>query len=94
MCSPLRLYILPKLDNLPVLEIIPIRIYTIRSRFHLAYEDWNRQALTYLNMCFKHAAALGLDVNIQAATKAHSFQERNKTTKRPAMNRREVPAFL
>ncbi|PIT70560.1 hypothetical protein CEV08_03355 [Bartonella tribocorum] len=53
--------------------------------------------LLFVSICiFKHAAALRLDVDIQAATKARVFsrKQHHKTIKRLAMDRREVLAFL
>ncbi|WP_330167714.1 hypothetical protein [Bartonella grahamii] len=45
--------------------------------FHLARKTGTaRKALIRLNMYFKYAAALGLDIDLQAATKAHALSEK------------------
>ncbi len=48
-----------------------------------------------LNLCFKHAAALGLDVDLQVTAKARALlgKQRHKTVNRPAMDWKDVPAF-
>ncbi len=45
--------------------------------FHLARKTGEaHKALIRINMCFKHAATLGLDVDLQAATKAHALSRK------------------
>ncbi len=92
---PLRLHILPKLGCLPVSEITQTEIRnTLAPIWHtkagVAYRALNR-----LNLCLKHAAALGLDVDLQATEKARSLlgKQRHKVINRPAMDWRDVPAF-
>ena len=48
-----------------------------------------------LNICLKHAAALGLDVDLQATMKARALlgKSRHKPQNIPAMNWKDVPAF-
>ncbi|WP_375685558.1 tyrosine-type recombinase/integrase, partial [Bartonella sp. TT110JLCBS] len=48
-----------------------------------------------LNICLKHAAALGLNVDLQATEKARALlgKQRHKTQNFPAMDWRDVPAF-
>ncbi|EJF78033.1 hypothetical protein ME7_00024 [Bartonella birtlesii LL-WM9] len=53
------------------------------------------RALNRLNLCLKHAAALGLDVDLQATEKARALlgKQRHKVINRPAMDWKDVPAF-
>ncbi|EJF77471.1 hypothetical protein MCO_01202 [Bartonella sp. DB5-6] len=85
---PLRLHILPKLGCLQVSEITQTEIRnTLAPIWHTA--------LMRLNLCLKHAADLGLDVDLQATEKAQALsgKQRHKITNRPAMDWRDVPAF-
>ncbi|WP_409361098.1 tyrosine-type recombinase/integrase [Bartonella heixiaziensis] len=92
---PLRLHILPKLGCLPVSEITQTEIRnTLAPIWHTKAGTANR-ALIRLNLCLKHAAALGLNVDLQATEKARALlgKQRHKTQNLPAMDWREVPAF-
>ncbi len=93
--SPLRLYILPKLGCLPVSEITPTEIRNVLAPIWHSKAVTARKALNRLNICLKHAAALGLDVDLQAVTKAQALlgKQRHKTQNFPAMDWRKVPAF-
>ncbi|EJF85293.1 tyrosine-type recombinase/integrase [Bartonella rattimassiliensis] len=92
---PLRLHILPKLGCLPVSEITQTEIRnTIAPIWHTKAGTANR-ALIRLNLCLKHAAALGLDVDLQAVEKARALlgKQLHKTQNRPAMDWKDVPTF-
>ncbi|WP_375682036.1 tyrosine-type recombinase/integrase [Bartonella sp. CE47NXGY] len=92
---PLRLHILPKLGCLPVSEITQTEIRNTLSPIWHTKAVIARTALIRLNLCLKHAAALGVDVDLQAVEKAKALlgKQRHKVTNRPAMDWREVPAF-
>ncbi|WP_375618844.1 MULTISPECIES: tyrosine-type recombinase/integrase [unclassified Bartonella] len=93
--TPLRLHILPKLGCLPVSEITQTEIRNTLSPIWHTKAVIARTALIRLNICLKHAAALGVDVDLQAVEKAKALlgKQRHKVTNRPAMDWREVPAF-
>jgi len=57
--------------------------------------DTARKAANRLNIVMKHAAALGVDVDLQAVEKARALlgQSRHKAQNIPAMPWAEVPAF-
>ncbi len=63
---PLRLYMLPKLGCLPVSEIAQTEIRNTLAPIWHTKARTARTALMRLNLCLKHAAALGLDVDLQA----------------------------
>ncbi len=75
--SPLKLHILPKLGCLPISEITQIEIRNILAPIcHTKAGDANT-ALMRLKLCFKHAAALGVDVDLQAVEKARALLRRD-----------------
>jgi integrase len=93
--SPLELHILPKLGKLPVSEIDQRDIRdTLAPIWHVKAET-ARKAMNRLGICIKHAAALGLDVDIQAVDKARALlgKQRHKTENTPALHWKDVPAF-
>lgn len=93
--SPLELHILPKLGSVPVAEIDQTEIRnTLQPIWHSKAET-ARKALNRLGICLKHAAALGLSVDLQATEKARALlgKQRHKTSNIPAMPWRDVPAF-
>ncbi len=93
--SPLSIHVLPKLGRVPVVEIDQIDIRdTLKPIWHDKAHT-ARKALNRLGLCLKHAAALGLDVDLQAPEKARALlgRQRHETTHIPAMPWREVPAF-
>ncbi len=92
---PLRLYILPKLGCLPVSEITQTEIRNILTPIWHSKAATAEKALNRLNLCLKHAAALGLDVDLQATEKARALlgKQLHKTQNIPAMDWKDVPAF-
>ncbi|WP_208442520.1 tyrosine-type recombinase/integrase, partial [Bartonella raoultii] len=93
--APLRLHILPKLGCLPVSEITQTEIRNTLAPIWHTKAGTACRALIRLNICLKHAAALGLDVDLQATEKARALlgKQLHKTTNRPAMDWKDVPAF-
>ena len=93
--SPIRLYVLPKLGNVPVAEIDQTDIRDTLAPIWHAKAETAKKALNRLAICMKHAAALGLDVDLQAADKARALlgKQRHKAQNLPAMPWQEVPAF-
>ncbi len=93
--TPLRLHILPKLGCLPVSEITQTEIRNTLAPIWHTKAVIARTALIRLNLCLKHAAALGVDVDLQAVEKAKALlgKQRHKVTNRPAMDWRDIPAF-
>lgn len=93
--SPLEVHILPKLGKKPVGDIDQIDIRdTLLPIWHLKAET-ARKALNRLAICMRHAAALGLEVDLQAAEKARALlgQQRHKPGNIPALPWPDVPAF-
>ncbi|WP_375617184.1 tyrosine-type recombinase/integrase, partial [Bartonella sp. AP58NXGY] len=86
---------LPKLGCLPVSEITQTEIRNTLAPIWHTKAVTARRALIRLNLCLKHAAALGLDVDLQAVTKAQALlgKQLHKAQNIPAMDWRDIPAF-
>ncbi|TNC66588.1 tyrosine-type recombinase/integrase [Rubellimicrobium roseum] len=93
--SPLELHVLPKLGRMPVSEISQTDIRDALAPIWHAKAETARKALNRLSICMQHAAALGLDVDLQACDKAKALlgKSRHKAENIPAMPWVEVPAF-
>jgi integrase len=93
--SPLTLHVLPKLGKVPVTDIDQRDIRdTLAPLWHVKAET-ARKALNRLSIVIKHAAALGLDVDLQATEKAKALlgKSRHVAKNIPAMAWAEVPSF-
>ncbi len=93
--SPLELHILPKLGKVPISEIDQRDIRDTLAPIWHEKAHTAKKAMNRLGICFRHAAALGLDVDIQAVDKAKALlgKQRHKTINTPAVPWRDVPAF-
>ena len=93
--SPLDLHVLPKLGKVPVSEIDQIDIRNTLAPIWHSKADTARKAMNRLGIVLKHAAALGLDVDLQACDKAKALlgKSRHVAQHIPAMPWQEVPAF-
>jgi integrase len=93
--SPLALHVLPKLGKMPVAEIDQTDIRDCLAPIWHTKSETARKAMNRLALCLKHAAALGLQVDLQATEKAQALlgKSRHKTENIPAMAWRDVPAF-
>ena len=93
--SPLRLYVLPKLGKVPVAEIDQTDIRDTLAPIWHSKADTAKKALNRLRICLTHAAALGLDVDLQATEKAKALlgRQRHKVQNVPSLGWSDVPAF-
>ena len=93
--SPIELHILPKLGKLPVADIDQKDIRDTLSPIWHSKADTARKALNRLSICLKHAAALGLDVDLQATEKASALlgKQRHKIKHVPSLPWQDVPSF-
>lgn len=94
--SPLELHILPRIGHLPIADIDQIDIRnTLQPIWHTKAAT-AKKALNRLGICMKHAAALGLDVDLQATDKARTLlgKQRHKEEHISALPWKEVPAFF
>ena len=93
--SPLELHILPNLGKMPVSEIDQRDIRDALAPIWHGKAHTAKKAMDRLGICIRHAAALGLDVDIQATDKAKALlgKQRHKTQNIPALPWKDVPAF-
>jgi integrase len=93
--TPLELHVLPVLGKTPVAEIDQIDIRDCLAPIWHTKADTARKAINRLNIVLRHAAALGLSVDLQATEKARALlgQTRHKPQNTPAVPWQDVPAF-
>lgn len=93
--SPLELHILPKLGDVPVGDLDQRDIRdTLAPLWHTKAATADK-ALNRLGIVMRHAAALGLEVDLQVTAKARALlgRQRHKAEKIPALPWQDVPAF-
>lgn len=93
--SPLELHVLPKLGKVPIEEIDQRDIRNVLQPIWHEKADTARKAMNRLSIVMKYAAALGLDVDIQATEKAKALLGKSKYKAKhiPALHWQEVPRF-
>lgn len=93
--SPLTLHVLPKLGKVPVTDIDQRDIRDTLAPLWHTKADTARKALNRLAIVMRHAAALGLDVDLQATDKAKALlgKSRHVAKNIPAMAWADVPGF-
>lgn len=93
--SPLELHVLPKLGRVPVDELDQQDIRNTLAPIWHTKADTARKAMNRLGIVIRHAAAMGLDVDMQATEKAKALlgKSRHQPKHVPAMDWREVPDF-
>lgn len=93
--SPLENHVIPKLGKLPVADIDQVDIRDCLAPIWHTKAETARKALNRLHLCLKHAAALGLQVDLQAPDKARALlgKSRHRAKNIPALAWQETPAF-
>jgi len=93
--SPLTLHVLPKLGKVPVTDLDQRDIRDTLAPIWHTKADTARKALNRLSLVLRHAAALGLDVDLQATEKAKALLGKTRHVPKniPAMDWRDVPDF-
>lgn len=93
--SPLTLHVLPKLGKVPVTDLDQRDIRDTLGPLWHSKAETARKALNRLAIVLRHAAALGLDVDLQATEKAKALlgKSRHVPQSIPAMAWADVPAF-
>jgi integrase len=93
--SPLTIHVLPKLGKVPVTDLDQRDIRDTLAPIWHTKADTARKAMNRLSIVLKHAAALGLDVDLQATEKAKALLGKTRHVPKniPAMDWRDVPAF-
>jgi integrase len=93
--SPLNIHVLPKLGKVPVTDLDQRDIRDTLAPIWHTKADTARKAMNRLSIVLKHAAALGLDVDLQATDKAKALlgKSRHVAKNIPAMAWTDVPDF-
>ncbi|MDP5217150.1 integrase arm-type DNA-binding domain-containing protein [Ruegeria sp. 2205SS24-7] len=93
--TPLQLHVLPKLGKVPIGDIDQKDIRDTLAPIWHQKADTARKAMNRLSIVFRHAAALGLEVDLQATDKAKALlgKQRHKPKNIPALPWQEVPDF-
>jgi integrase len=93
--SPLSTHIIPKLGTIPVEEIDQHSLVDTLGPIWHDKPEAARKALNRVSLTLKHAAALGLNVDLQATMKAKALmgKQRHKVTHIPSMPYQNAPAF-
>ena len=93
--SPIRNHILPKLGKMPVSQISQLEVKDTLSPIWHSKAVTARKALNRLNICLRHAAALGLEVDLQATEKAKILlgKQRHKQQNIASIHWKNVPQF-
>jgi integrase len=93
--SPLEIHVLPKLGDTPIEEIDQNDIRDLLAPLWHSKAVTAKKALNRIGICFRHAAARGIDVDLQATEKAKELLGRqlHQTENIPAMPWPDVPAF-
>lgn len=93
--SPLNLHVLPKLGRVPVTDLDQRDIRDTLAPIWHTKADTARKALNRLSIVMRHAAALGLDVDLQATDKAKALLGKTRHVPKniPAMAWADVPDF-
>jgi len=93
--SPLTLHVLPKLGRVPVTDLDQRDIRDTLAPLWHTKADTARKAINRLSIVLRHAAALGLDVDLQATDKAKALlgKSRHVAKNIPAMAWADVPGF-
>lgn len=93
--GPLEIHVLPKLGRVPVAEIDQVDIKQVLSPIWHEKPEVAKKAVDRLGIVIQHAAAMGLDVDIQATAKAKALLGKQRRTVRhtPSLSWQETPAF-
>jgi integrase len=93
--SPLSSHIIPKLGTAPVEDIDQHALVETLGPIWHDKPEAARKALNRVNLTLKHAAALGLNVDLQATMKAKALmgKQRHEVTHIPSMPYQDAPAF-
>jgi integrase len=93
--TPLELHVLPKLGKVPVEDLDQRDIRDVLAPIWHTKADTARKAMNRLSLVLLHAAALGLEVDLQAVAKAKALlgKTRHEPKNIPSLPWPEVPAF-
>lgn len=93
--TPLELHVLPKLGKVPVQDIDQRDIRDVLTPIWHTKADTARKAMSRLNLVLQYAAALGLEVDLQAVAKAKALlgKTRHEPKNIPSLTWAAAPSF-
>lgn len=93
--GPMKNHVIPKIGNYPIEEIDQHVVRDLLKPIWNAKPESAAKALFRLNLTLKHAAALGLNVDIQATVKARALlgKQRRETEHIPSLPYADAPKF-
>ena len=93
--SPLATHVVPKIGTYPIEDVDQHVLKNLLEPIWHEKPEAAAKALNRLNLTLKHAAALGLDVDMQATMKARALlgKQRHKVTHIPSLPYAEAPEF-
>lgn len=93
--SPLSVHVVPKIGNLPIEQIDQHVLKKTLAPIWHEKADTARKAMNRMSLTLKHAAALGLDVDLQAVMKAQALlgKRRHETKHIPSLPYQDAPKF-
>lgn len=93
--SPLQLHVLPKIGKTAIEDLDQHIVKQVLEPIWHKKADTARKAMNRISLTLKHAAALGLDVDLQATMKARALmgKQRHETKHIPSMPYQELPEY-
>ena len=93
--SSLSVHVIPKIGKVPVVDVDQHLLKGVLNPIWHDKPDAARKALNRLNLTLKHAAALGLDVDLQAGAKAKALlgKQRHVVRHIPSIPYKDASAF-
>lgn len=93
--SPLNTHVLPKIGTMAIEDVDQHELKRILEPIWHTKPDTARKAMNRINLTLKHAAALDLDVDLQAVMKAQALlgKRRHVVKHIPSLPYVEAPAF-
>ena len=93
--SPLSVHVIPKIGRMAVEDVDQHVLKKTLAPIWHEKADTARKAMNRMNLTLKHAAALGLDVDLQAVMKAQALlgKRRHETKHIPSLPYQDAPKF-
>lgn len=93
--SPLDKHVLPKIGDMAIEDLDQHQLKAVLDPIWHTKPEAARKAANRVNLTLKFAAAMGLDVDLQAVMKTRALlgKQRHESTHIPALPYRDLPAF-
>ena len=93
--SPLKTHVIPKIGHTAIEELDQHRLKNLLEPIWHSKPEAASKALNRLNLTLKHAAAMGLNVDLQATMKAKALlgKQKRETVHIPSLPYTEMPTF-